>query len=92
MTVKFINTAYHHQIGWLRRPELDNYHPGHFVYEDADGDLVLSQDERHKHRILLSIWEDTGTGERHATISPLPYFTGTHEEFVRIQSKPKSPQ
>lgn len=92
MAVKLVNTVYHHQLGWLRRSELDVFYPGNYVYEDADGDMLLSQDPRHRHRMLLSLWEDVETGERHTTDSPLPYFTGNQKEFGQLLPKPKSPQ
>lgn len=75
MATKLVGTVLHHQIGWLRRSELDPFHNG-YVYEEPDGDLVVSMDPRHKHRMLLNVWLDTSTGEKHTSFSRTPFFTG----------------
>jgi len=42
------------------------------VYEDGDGDLIISQDPRHALEAYLDCWEDAATGEKYLTFSKLP--------------------
>jgi hypothetical protein len=68
---KVIAHGWHHTFGWLRRKELDNAYEG-FVYEDGDGDLIISKDLRHIVEAYLDCWEDANTGEKYLCFSKLP--------------------
>lgn len=71
MNDEAIAHGWHHTFGWLRRTELDTAFDG-FVYEDGDGDLIISQDPRHALEAYLDCWEDAATGEKYLTFSKLP--------------------
>jgi len=58
MVRRLVSTGWHWQYGWLRRPELDDSAVRGFVYERADGDLVVSSQPRHEKAMLLNLWED----------------------------------
>jgi hypothetical protein len=87
MADKLMATLLHSQLSWLRRPELDESFEGYYVYEEPDGDLVLSKDPRHKYRALLNVWQDAKTKELYTTFSSTPYFTGRHQ--VKSYPPPK---
>lgn len=65
-----IDTVWHWQLGWLRRPEADT--EDGYCYEEPDGDLVFSAHPLHKKCVRLCVWEETETGERYTTLSKTP--------------------
>ena len=72
MTKRYLNTGWHWEYGWLRRPELDGQHG--YCYEEPDGDLVFTPATRHRKACRLSAWDDNG--ERFLILSHVP--TRTH--------------
>lgn len=68
---KVIAHGWHYTFGWLRRPELDKALDG-FVYEDGDGDLIISKNGRHALAAYLDCWQDAITGEKYLCFSKLP--------------------
>ena len=77
MTDKIINTIWHWQAGWLRRPEMDCEHG--YCYEEPDGDLVYTSNPRHKKNLRLCVWL-TPEGERYTSVSKAPM---PNPRFVR---------
>ena len=68
---QIITHGWHHTFGWLRRSELDKQFNG-YVYEDGDGDLIISRSPRHAVAAYLDCWQDAITGERYLCFSKLP--------------------
>jgi hypothetical protein len=68
---RLIDIVWHWQVGWLRRPEMDDENG--YCYEEPDGDLVYIDNPRHRRSLRLCIWEEPG-GLRYTSISksPLP--------------------
>lgn len=74
---KIIKIVWHWQIGWLRRPEMDDENG--YCYEEPDGDLVYTRDNRHKKVVRLVVWRQPD-GKLYTTISTAP---GPVPKFVR---------
>ena len=74
MPDKLINTGWHWEYGWLRRPELDDQNG--YCYEEPDGDLVYTAEPRHRKAVRLNLWEEPekflGQPIRYVAISPVP--------------------
>lgn len=66
---KLIGTVWHWNLGWLRRPEMDDENG--YCYEEPDGDLVFTTCRLHKKNLRLCLWE-TPDGERYTSISKAP--------------------
>lgn len=64
-----IDTIWHWQAGWLRRPEMDDENG--YCYEEPDGDLVYTPNKLHRKHLRLCIWE-TPTGQRYLALSKAP--------------------
>jgi hypothetical protein len=74
-----IRIVWHWQIGWLRRPEMDD--DNGYCYEEPDGDLVYTRDKRHRKNVQLVIWRQPN-GETYTTFSKAPGPAPVHK-FVR---------
>ncbi len=65
-----LKIVWHWQLGWLRRPEMDNEHG--YCYEEPDGDLVYTSHPWHEKNMRLCVWGDPRGGEKYTTISKAP--------------------
>ena len=70
MTDKVISTGWHHQYGWLRRPELDDANG--YCYEEPDGGLVYTPHARHRRKVRLACRFDEDAQENYLSISYVP--------------------
>jgi len=69
MSDKLILLTWHWQLGWLRRPEMDDENG--YCYEEPDGDLVFTPDPRHRKAARLAIWRQSN-GTLYSTFSKAP--------------------
>jgi hypothetical protein len=58
-----ISNGWHWTYGWLRRREEDQ--PYGYCYEDGDGDLIFTNNPRHRDRVYLECRQDLATGEKY---------------------------
>lgn len=78
---KLIGTVWHWQVGWLRRPELDN--EDGYCYEEPDGDLVYTGFRLHRKVARLNIWEEPD-GDRYTTLSKAPLPASEYRMALRL--------
>jgi len=67
--MKLIDIVWHWQVGWLRRPEMDDENG--YCYEEPDGDLIYVQERRFKKAARLCIWREE-SGEKFTSLSKAP--------------------
>lgn len=58
-----ISNGWHWTYGWLRRREEDR--PYGYCYEDGDGDLIYTNNPRHRDKVYLECRQDAKTGEKY---------------------------
>lgn len=65
--MSYVESGWHWQFGWLRRPEMDDAN-GH-CYEEPDGDLLFFAQRSTKVAAFLDVMIDDATGDKYLCLS-----------------------
>lgn len=65
--MSYVESGWHWQYGWLRRPEMDDGHG--YCYEEPDGDLLFFLHRSTKRAAFLDVMRDETTGEKYLCLS-----------------------
>ena len=65
--MSYVESGWHWQYGWLRRPEMDDAN-GH-CYEEPDGDLLYFGMRSAKVAAFLDVMIDDATGDKYLCLS-----------------------